>query len=131
MPAHVYAHAFAMLLTLGCATNPPGAETLLRAYGQEPFWNLELNSEHMVLGRLGVDEPLRVPLPDPQLDPRTGDTVYQHADGTFVISALIREERCQDTMSGEWYPLRVIVRLSGVELRGCGHYSDRRTSSGS
>ncbi|MGH7482797.1 MAG: COG3650 family protein [Longimicrobiales bacterium] len=91
-----------------------------RAFGQEPGWTLEIDRERWLrfLGDYGERE-VFTPVPSPDTS-RPGMIVYDATTQAHHLLVTILDEPCSDIMSGEPFPSTVIVRLDGVEYRGCG-----------
>lgn len=92
-----------------------------RAVGQEPGWTLELGAEGRLVyvGDYGETR-FEAPLPAAERGAAAGTTRYTaRADGRELV-AVVREQPCSDTMSGEAFSHTVTVRLDGRELQGCG-----------
>ena len=108
----------------GCASPRPHAPVRGVAYsaiGAEPFWMLTIGDDRIVLTR---GTPERAGLRDavyPRVLPRTVDRVrvWESGEGLAVISIEARPRRCTGP-SGIVYEDEVRVRLSGLELSGCG-----------
>jgi len=122
-PAPVLA---SMLLLAGCQTalEPQAAapETSYQAFGGEPFWNLTIDENLIVLdtGLNELDGPGQATWPRPPSRNVGGVRTWEAGDGgTSVISIEARPEPCI-TEGQEIYEDHVRVRLSGVELNGCG-----------
>lgn len=95
-----------------CETDLGGFE--YRAYGNEPFWNVELSAAGLRLNRLGSES-------------RTWANVREHTvengvrfegDGPPIELTLVREP-CRDSMSGAYFGMSARLVLGAEELRGC------------
>jgi len=95
-----------------------GAE--FRAIGQEPGWSLEIDQGRSIryIGDYGQVQ-LTVPPPEPTRD-SAGAVTYRVQADSRDLTVVIREEPCQDVMSGEAFTHAVTIRLDGRELAGCG-----------
>ena len=118
-----------LLVVLSSACVSPQAETTdLRAFGNEPFWNVTLSaSDGIVYGRLGeadISFPYRVPH-EAAGDPTTlvfgpvMDNTAQHE-----IEVQVTSEECPDTMADSIHPMRARVIIDGEELLGCARALD-------
>lgn len=91
-----------------------------RAVGQEPGWVLEVYNDSLVVleADYGAD---RLAIPT-NAAPATGNAfTFDGREGGRMLSVVVTEAPCQDTMSGEAYPATVTVRLDGERsLQGCG-----------
>ena len=112
---------------VGCGSDPQEAPDL-RAFGNEPFWNVTVSSaEGIVYGRLGEGD-----LAFPAV-PRTGTgdasdewTWGPVADASDAhrIEVRIWVDECSDTMSDIVHPMRATVIVDGDELSGCARRLD-------
>jgi putative lipoprotein len=92
----------------------------VRAVGQEPGWFLELTEGVSVVlvteyGRRR-DAFLQV---ERKMD-SAGLILYGAQRDGRSVEVAVRQQPCSDTMSGERFPLTVMVRREGGELHGCG-----------
>ncbi|KPK79205.1 MAG: hypothetical protein AMS25_13520 [Gemmatimonas sp. SM23_52] len=96
----------------GCDTDWSGFD--YRAYGNEPFWNVEVSAGVLRLNRLGSES-------------RTWTDVQKHTiengvrfegDGPPIELTLVREP-CRDSMSGAYFGMSARLVLGAEELRGC------------
>jgi uncharacterized membrane protein len=92
-----------------------------RAIGQEPGWSLDIDQGGMIeyAGDYGQTR-ISVPTPDAERDTAARRTSYAVRSDSHDIAIVIREEACQDVMSGEAFTHAVTVRADGKEVRGCG-----------
>jgi heat shock protein HslJ/uncharacterized membrane protein len=92
-----------------------------RAIGQEPGWLVELDQgrELRYTGDYGETR-FTAPAPEPVRDAASGTIIHTARADSRELVVIIREAECQDAMSGEPFPLSVIVRYEAKELRGCG-----------
>lgn len=118
--------ALPLLLLGACETTPraepyaPVASVHYSAIGQQPFWLLTIGEDRIVL-RQGSEGGEINESVWPRTLPRTvdGTTLWQSGEGTQVIAIASRRGPCTGS-AGRVYEDEVRVRLSGVELRGCG-----------
>ena len=96
----------------GCDTDLSGFD--YRAYGNEPFWNVELSAGGLRLNRLGSES-------------RTWANVREHTvengvrfegDEPPIELTLVREP-CRDSMSGAYFGMSARLVLGDEVLRGC------------
>lgn len=91
----------------------------IRATGNEPGWLVEIDSQHLVLVIDYGQTRQQFLIPQPQHD-RTDGTVR------YLIAAdkelLLRDEVCQDDMSGEYFPARALLTIAGSVFRGCADF---------
>jgi putative lipoprotein len=90
------------------------------ATGNEPGWTLEIDPDsiHMITS-YGL-ELFEFEKPEPRIDQRGRQTVYQAANAEHELEIMIRGEVCTDSMSGESFEVTVELTLDGVRYRGCG-----------
>jgi heat shock protein HslJ len=89
-----------------------------RASGNEPFWTLTLDETTMGFFLLGREDTLRATRPDPE---RLADGWrFNATSGGQPFVVLIREGRCNDSMSGRPFPHSVTVSVAGRTYTGCG-----------
>ena len=95
---------------------PAPSQTLLRARGNEPGWNLTIGDAEIALVTDYGAKRSTFPKPAPEA---SGDaTHYVVAAANLTITLL--ERPCADTMSGMFYPLTVTVERPEGVLSGCG-----------
>lgn len=105
------------------ATNPVEVSRLLgydfRAVGQEPGWLVEIAPEWRmhILADYGEIEFFT---DAPEVEISNGITIYRGDHEGWTVTVTVRDERCQDVMSGEPFPNLVTLRLNDRELQGCG-----------
>jgi putative lipoprotein len=108
-----------LLAGAGCGEAEPGAGAELRARGNEPGWHLEIDAERGL--RLVTDYGAReLVAPDPTRETGTDATTYRGTAGDHDVRVVVTGTTCQDTMSGERFPLSVRVEVDGEALSGCG-----------
>jgi heat shock protein HslJ len=99
-------------------TETRGAETILRATGNEPFWQLQIDADSLRFDMLGGDVDLEVTTPQPSAV--GGGLNWRVSEGGSTLSATLLERLCKDTMTGMPHPQTVVVFLDGEYLQGCG-----------
>lgn len=92
----------------------------LRAVGNEPGWHLAIRDGERIdfvhdYGQARVS----TPAPAPGLD--DGATTWSAVTEAHALQVRVMDQACQDSMSGEPFPLTVTVTLDGRQYRGCGH----------
>ena len=115
-----------VVLGLACGRSESGTRGL-RAFGNEPFWNVTLSANGIVYGRLGEAD-ISFPYESPV---HAGDESATQVFGPLTdisghheIEVRIWPEDCQDTMADAVHPMRATVRLDGEELTGCARQLD-------
>ncbi|MGE0828480.1 MAG: YbaY family lipoprotein [Hyphomonadaceae bacterium] len=102
---------------------PDGADEMgdvdFRAVGNEPGWLLDLYADRLTLSYDYGNRRAEAPLPPPSY-PIEGQTRYDVRTDAHAMTITIQRYPCQDVMSGENFPARVIVQIDGQRLEGCG-----------
>lgn len=96
---------------------------ILRASGNEPFWQLEVGSKGLVLNRPD-QEPLALPYLEEQLP--DGRLNFSSEANGQRLELWLAPQRCVDGMSGAVNHLSAELRLDGQVLRGCAHFGAMR-----
>jgi uncharacterized membrane protein len=119
--------ALVLVLSTACGSSEPETSDL-RAFGNEPFWNVTLSAtDGIVYGRLGeadISFPYEVPH-EAAGEPTTlvfgpvVDSTAQHE-----IEVQLTSEECPDTMADVIHPMRAKVIVDGEELLGCARALD-------
>jgi uncharacterized membrane protein len=113
-----------LLALAGCAASgkpfSPVRDVRYSAIGADPFWMVAIGDDAIVLTRTGEGRRL-ASIRYPRVLPRTEGEVktWESAGGTAVIAVQARPGPCTGPR-GRRYEDAVRVRLSGVELHGCG-----------
>lgn len=107
----------------GACTDPNFKRLTLRAYGQEPFWNLNVSGQGMVLNR-PEQPPLALPYLEEQM-PGGGISVSSEANGQKV-ELWLAPQRCVDVSTGGVSHLSAQLRVDGQTMQGCGYYGGSR-----
>ena len=100
--------------------NARAAGVDFRAVGQEPGWMLDLYSD----GRASIvwdygDK--GAAFTDATIsNPQEGATQYDASASGHTLRVVTQRFPCQDAMSGEAFPARVVVTIDGRTLEGCG-----------
>ena len=63
---------------------------------------------------------LSVPITEARSDVDARTTIYSGSTGERTLLVTLTGERCNDTMSDETFPTRVVVEFDGRKLSGCG-----------
>lgn len=105
--------------TVDCCTGDTG-EILIKAQGNEPFWNLTVFTKRVELNRLGEEQRAFFWQTDSAVE--SADATYQLlASRTSGVVGSVRftEEVCRDSMTGMPYPQNVSVELDSAIYEGC------------
>lgn len=96
---------------------------IARASGNEPFWNVSVTAQGLVLERPG-EPPLALPYLEEQL-PEGRLYFSSDADGQR-LSLWLAPQRCHDDMSGALRHLSAELRLNDQRFTGCGYLGGAR-----
>lgn len=90
----------------------------LRAFGNEPGWTLEMDSQRMSLSHEDSTATQLTPTPSATMD----GTVYQFdaSNATNQLRVRLTPQLCRDSMTGMPYPYQVSVQSADIHLEGCG-----------
>ena len=89
-----------------------------RAYGNEPFWQLEIDEKkNSILFKKPGNEDKVYPYIEPKVDIEKGRTVYQLNDSQSIV---IDNTTCSGGSTGELYQTKVMLTLDVHPLNGCG-----------
>ncbi len=95
------------------------------AAGNEPGWSLHLFPDRLVLVTDYGETTIQTPAPTPVVE--EGTIRFAAETEAHDLAVVITPQACEDDMSGEPFPARVVVTVDGTELRGCG---EKLTSAG-
>ena len=116
-----------IVLTLACRPSDLGTSAL-RAFGNEPFWNVTVSAAAGIVYRRLGEEEITFPYQAPRHPVDDGTTLVfgplRTGSGEHEIEMRVSEEDCQDTMADTIHPMRAIVILDGEELTGCARRLD-------
>jgi uncharacterized membrane protein len=92
-----------------------------RAVGQEPGWLLEISRRDQIflLADYG-DTTVEFPYVPPAIETGEADARYALKNDSHQLLISLWHKPCRDAMSGEPYPVTVMLELDGRVLRGCG-----------
>ena len=89
------------------------------AVGNEPFWNIEIDNEKMIMFKLADwKKPVTIPFQKPLVT--KDSSTYHLLSGTDKLRITIYSQFCSDGMSDFLYQYKVAVYFKGVTYRGCG-----------
>ncbi len=90
------------------------------ASGNEPGWTLEVHAGELVWTSGSRTRRVNLPEGTPRTDAASGATIYRaELDGSPFVATLT-DGPCRDTVSGESFPITVVIEHGGKTLRGCG-----------
>jgi uncharacterized membrane protein len=98
----------------GCAE--PFTDTL-RAFGNEPGWNLTINDAAVTLNRMDQGELTLTDLTKVSTDRMIHTYSANTASGP--VKLVVQRKRCMDTMATAYYPWTATVEVQGATLSGC------------
>jgi putative lipoprotein len=108
----------------GCRENLRYFE--LRAWGDDPFWRVDVSRNGIIWSSYGVPSSVAFPYGPPRRD---GDTiryaVVREGAERHELELLMRPGRCTDSRTGAVTWLSVEARLNGRALRGCAYEGER------
>lgn len=91
-----------------------------RAVGQEPGWVVEIDHDrrmHVLADYGEIDFYTAAPRVEAG---REGERVHRGASDRGEVVVTVREQSCEDVMSGEPFPRAVTLSFAGRRLNGCG-----------
>lgn len=91
---------------------------IFRAFGNEPFWNLRLNNQGLVLQQLGQPT-VALPYIHEQLG--SGQHYISSQADHQDLRLWISPEPCSDSMAGGWHALSARLQWQGETLIGCAY----------
>lgn len=112
-----------MVLGLACTMSIEGPA--IRAFGNEPFWNVTIPvGDSIVYGRMGEVD---ISFPYEASDFVEGDSALivgplRDSSDEHELEVRITAVDCQDTMADVVHPMRARVVIDGEELSGCARY---------
>lgn len=105
------------------AANPVEVSRLLgyefRAVGQEPGWQVQIapGRPMHILADYGEIE---FYTDAPAIERSNDNTIYRGEHEGRTVTVTVRDEPCEDVMSGEPFPATVTLQLDERRLQGCG-----------
>ena len=117
--------AVAVTIVLGLACTMSFEWPTIRAFGNEPFWNVTIPvGDSIVYGRMGEAD---ISFPYAASDVTEGDSVLvlgplRDSSDEHEIEVRITAGDCQDTMADIVHPMRALVVIDGEDLSGCARY---------
>lgn len=120
--------AWTTLITLATACAPSSQEFPgLRAFGNEPFWNVAITGDSIIYGRLGEEGVSYHMGPSDRTQVDSTGVVFgpvTDRTGQREIEVRVTYESCPDTMADVVHPMRATVIVDGEELSGCARWED-------
>lgn len=90
------------------------------AVGNEPGWNLKLNTDGIVFITNYGNQRFTFGKPKISEDQINMMTTYRAKNDDHKIEVVLRRKACSDSMSGEKFETTVLVAFDGKPLPGCG-----------
>lgn len=91
-----------------------------RAFGNEPFWHVDIAMGGIVFSELGRHTALEFPYSPPLIS--AGQRIYRSKidePDRHHIAIVLDETRCIDTMADAYYKFTAYVILDGRSYQGC------------
>jgi len=102
----------------GCEEDLTGFE--FHAYGNEPFWNVEIMEDEIVFASMSTPEKIVFPREiTTQWQGGTSFVSQRDGNGPSQIEIIIERGDCRDTMSGAYFGFEATVKVGDQELTGC------------
>jgi len=104
--------------------NPTTDNQEFRAFGNEPFWSVNVSPSEIVYSSLGTNEKLTFPYVKPlSADGRLPDTVrvYRLGDEGNTMLILRKSKGCSDTMSDNLHSYSALFIRGDMVLEGCAN----------
>ena len=101
----------------GAPAVPAVGELIYRAFGNEPFWHVDISEESIRFSLLGEPDlvfPYRAPIRS-----SAGILYDSRTDTDHQIEIILREQQCSDTMADATYEYTARVVLDGQDYFGC------------
>jgi putative lipoprotein len=108
----------------GCRENLRYFE--LRAWGDDPFWRVDVSRNGIIWSSYGAPSSLAFPYGPPRRDGATiRYAVVRDGAERHELELLMQPGRCTDSRTGAVTWLSVEARLNGRALRGCAYEGER------
>ena len=104
----------------GCAAPTPAYRVLAR--GNEPFWSVQIDTDHMLLRQ--ADEPAPSTFSVQETQDVEGSVTYRGSGGDKSLEITVTNSPCSDSMSGEYFAYTADLTLDGRMLRGCARVGE-------
>lgn len=107
------------LSLVACTRERTAPVLVTMARGTEPFWNVEVHSDHLRFSRLGTDS-LIYPYAPPTVE-ADGRLVYRTKRFGVdpLLTLVIERGACSDGMSDQRYPGSAVLTRGDSTWRGC------------
>ena len=92
-----------------------------RAVGDEPGWSLDIahGGSILFINNYGEDQHVFT-TPEPVINQQFGTRIYLVQDADHTMTIILRDQQCNDDMSGEPFDTAVTLVFDGKRLKGCG-----------
>jgi len=98
----------------------------VRATGNEPGWLLEIGPADTLTFEDHYGASRRTFTAVRTLPGDGDDVVLEGGSGAATIRVTLRQQSCQDSMSGDGFPTTVVVDVDGQRRQGCGTTLERQ-----
>ncbi len=98
----------------GCDEDLSGMD--FRAFGNEPFWNMDVGSRRIILTRPGM---ATVTFPDARRTISDGNRLYAADTERGRVELVLAEQPCRDTMAGSYYSWTASAKVAAESFEGC------------
>lgn len=95
------------------------ANLRIRATGNEPGWLVDISEGRMQVTTDYGQTYRTFPVPEPERDTGLKTVQYRLTTATTILTLELRQITCQDTMSGDLFPLQATLKIDGQTLPGC------------
>ena len=109
---------------------------IFKGTGNEPFWMVQVKPDGVLYfkGLMETDLEFEVPITSTDVSEDGHTTTYAGEKAGHALEVVIDHERCQDNMSGFYFPttLQVKLTLDGKtqNLEGCGEFTGQHALNG-
>ena len=106
------------------SSSPTTENAKFQAFGNEPFWSVDVSPSEIVYSSLATEEKLTFPYVKPlAADGRLPDTVrvYRLEEDNNTMLIIRKSKGCSDTMSDGLHPYSSLFIRGDMVLEGCAH----------
>jgi uncharacterized membrane protein len=114
---------YAAPLGEGQGCNAPAPNYIVRAYGNEPFWSIEITPEDKLIWRQ-PEEPKELTIDALQSEDAEGTVSYSGTAQGHKIELFVDAQPCRDSMSGAYFAYSARASFDGDELKGCARIGE-------
>lgn len=99
-----------------------GSTVDFKAHGNEPFWELKIDFDKMMSFRMPSGDSVNTPVPKVNRDSVSQIHTYKAAINSERLIVALHPTGCMDSMSGQVYNYRIVVRIKKEKYSGCGDF---------